>query len=137
MTESSAEETKGSANDLSAGSVYLQNNGGFVAKFAVLTPQGLTPWSAPQAIGQGCWVDFAGMVNPGDSCCAAADILGGPSDHNSGNNFNYDPNGGPIQYTITDTIFNPSWNGPFPHQGDETADAAGGAAYPPAETADE
>lgn len=126
---------KGSANDISGNQVYLLNEGGFLAKFAVSTPEGGTPWSAGKAVGGSAWLDpAAGGANPGDSCCAAAQILGGASCYRSGNNFNYDPNASNIQYTITGPVWSPSWNGPFPYSAEERGHAPPRAAARPAAT---
>jgi hypothetical protein len=107
----------GSASgDPSASTIMLRNEGGFVCEMAVALPSGgTTPWSSNIAIGQSVTVDLRNQnppLNPGDSCCAAASIVMGPSDHRSGASFTYDPNAGELVYTISGTTVQPSWDSP-------------------------
>jgi hypothetical protein len=98
-------------SDASAGTVIFHNQGGFDCSFSIQWDGGETGRTEILSIGQTTTLDLRRYANlsPGTSCWARGYVYGGPN-HDSGRNFNYDPNGGSVDYTISGGTLNPSFN---------------------------
>ena len=99
--------------DQVASYAVLTNMGGFVTQFSIVWDGGETDRSDKLALGESVTIDlkpYHKQVHRGMSCCARAYIVDGPN-HNSGRNFTFDvTQEEPVEYTITGTIFDPSFD---------------------------
>lgn len=115
-TPSSRERVRGAASQVAA-----INKGGFTMDFwARCGPLASAP-SPVFPIDEGCTIDLtgAGFPESGD-CWVSCNITAGEQNHESGDNFVYNSQGGLAVYEITGATFNPSWE--FLHYVDDPID---------------
>jgi hypothetical protein len=90
--------------------VLFNNNGGFDTSFSVQWNGGQTDRTPVITAGTSTTIDMSKYNVPnGASCWARAYIVAGPN-HDSGDNFNYNPNGSQVTYSIDGATVNPSFS---------------------------
>jgi hypothetical protein len=97
--------------DQNADNVVFNNSAGFDCSFSIQWSGGQTGRTGMTALGQTVTMQMSDGPKPpsGTSCWARAYVQGGPN-HDSGRNFNYVPNAGTVQYTISGGTLTPSFD---------------------------
>lgn len=91
--------------------VIFNNSAGFDTAFSVQWDGGQTLRTDVLSLGQTTTMDMTTGPHPSDgtSCWVRAYVNGGPN-HDSGRNFDYSSDGSTVQYTISGTTLNPSFD---------------------------
>jgi hypothetical protein len=98
-------------SDESGNNVLFINSGAFICAFSVQWDGGESQRTPELQNGQSFTLDLTkNKIPENKSCWARAYIVAGPN-HDSGRNFNYvGKNRNTIEYTITGSVFKPSFN---------------------------
>ena len=98
--------------DQVAFTVQFTNNGAFVCSFNIQWDGGETDRTEELQAGQSAFMDlrpYHKQIVHGTSCWARAYIVLGPN-HDSGRNFTFGPADEPVEYTISGSVFDPSFD---------------------------
>jgi hypothetical protein len=90
--------------------VLFNNNGGFVTSFSVQWSGGGSDRTPEVGINASTTIDLNKYnLAPGTGCWAEAYIEAGPN-HQSGQGFNYQPDGNQVSYSIDGATIDPSFS---------------------------